>query len=521
MSPEGASHRVATAEQMARQDEGDGERVVTAAEPAGRGDEIYQIRLAKANALRAEGVDPYPTEFARTHLAEEVVARFQELDGREVSVAGRLVGAKRETGKIGFAHILDKSGRLQIVFSIDALGPRGFDFFRRVLDGGDFIGVHGQVMRTRRGEISVQAREVRLLAKALRNLPEKWHGLTDVDKRYRQRYLDLIANPEVRRVFRVRSRVVAEVRRFLDERGFEEVETPVLQPVPGGGAARPFVTRSWVLDQPLYLRIALELYLKRCVIGGIERVYEIGKNFRNEGLSFKHHPEFTMLELYQAYANYQDVMRLMEEMVCHLARTILGDTRAPFGEHVLDFKTPWARLQLREAIAEYSGVDYAQHPDTPSLATAARRAGLPVQEDWNRGKILDELLTAFVEPRLIQPTFLVDYPVDFPGSTLAKRMPGRPEVVERFEAFAGGMEIANAFSELNDPLDQRARFEEQVRLRAGGDEEAHPMDEAFLEALEYGMPPTAGLGVGIDRVTMLLTDRASIREVILFPQLRT
>jgi lysyl-tRNA synthetase class 2 len=490
-------------------------------EEAGRGDEIFQIRLEKVARLRAAGINPYPTEYPRTHLAQDIVSRFDSLEGRTVSVAGRIVGAKRDTGKIGFAHVLDRSGRIQVVFALDALGQEGFDYFRRVLDGGDFVGVRGEVIRTRRGEISVQAREVRLLAKSLHNLPEKWRGLTDVEKRFRQRYLDLISNPEVRDIFLARSHIVSAVRRFLDERGFVEVETPVLQPIPGGGAARPFVTESWALDQRLYLRIALELYLKRCVIGGIEAVYEIGKNFRNEGISFKHHPEFTMLELYQAYANYADMMRLTEEMVCHLAMLVHGSsTGAPFGDHEIDFATPWKRLQLREAIAEYAGVDYVRHPDRDSLAEAARGAGLAVQPDWNRGKIMDELLTAFVEPRLIQPTFLVDYPVDFPGSTLAKRKPDQPDEVERFEAFAGGMEIANAFSELNDPLDQRERFEEQVRLRQKGDEEAHPMDEAFLEALEYGMPPTAGLGVGIDRVAMLLTNRTSVREVILFPQLR-
>ena len=350
---------------------------------------VFQARLAKLNALRAAGMDPYPTKYPRTHLAAEVVAQFDHLAGRTVRVAGRIVGAKRETGKIGFAHILDLSGRVQIVFAVDALGEEGFDVFRRLLDGGDFIGVEGEVMKTRRGEISVKATAVRLLAKALHNLPEKWHGLTDVEKRYRQRYLDLIANPEVRQVFLNRSKIISELRRFLDARGFIEVETPVLQPVPGGGAARPFATSSWALDQPLYLRIALELYLKRCLIGSLERVYEIGKNFRNEGISFKHHPEFTMLELYQAYADYEDVMVLTEEMVAHLARSLTGGTRVVYGEHAVDFAPPWRRLKLRDALIEYAGVDYAEYPDASSLAGAAREAGLAVQPDWNRGKILD------------------------------------------------------------------------------------------------------------------------------------
>jgi lysyl-tRNA synthetase class 2 len=375
-------------------------------------------------------------------------------------------------------------------------------------------------MKTRTGEISVELRELTLLSKTLRNPPDKWHGLTDVEARSRQRYLDLIANDTSRQVFLTRSRVVSTIRRFLDERGFVEVETPILQPIPGGGAARPFATESWALEATMYLRIALELYLKRCIGGGIERVYEIGKNFRNEGVSFKHNPEFTMMELYQAYADYRDIMALTEEMVAHTAQVVLGTARVARGETVLDFTPPWPRLPLRTAIKEHSGVDYGDYRDAESLRAAAANVGLQPDRTWSRGKVMDELLTAFVEPKLPQPPFLVDYPTDFPGSTLAKGKPDNPDEVERFEAFAGGKEIAKAFSELNDPRVQRERFEQQVRARQQGDDEAQPFDADFLLALEHGMPPTGGLGVGIDRLTMLLTDQHAIRDVILFPQLR-
>jgi lysyl-tRNA synthetase class 2 len=375
-------------------------------------------------------------------------------------------------------------------------------------------------MKTKTGEISVEVTELTLLAKALRNPPEKWHGIVDIETRYRQRYLDLMSNLETRQVFLTRSRVVAAIRRYLDGLGFVEVETPTLQPIPGGGAARPFSTSSHALDAGLYLRVALELYLKRCIIGGIERVYEIGRNFRNEGISFKHHPEFTMLELYQAYADYNDIMQLTENLVASAAKAAVGTTRIAWGDRTIDLTPPWRRIPLREAIAEFSGVEYGNYRDTGGLRDAAAEAGLVPEVTWSRGKILDELLTAFVEPRLIEPTFLIDYPTDFPGSTLAKGKPDNPAEVERFEAFAGGMEFANAFSELNDPRVQRERFEEQVRARAAGDEEAQPFDEDFLIALEHGMPPTGGLGVGIDRLVMLLTNQHSIRDVILFPQLR-
>jgi lysyl-tRNA synthetase, class II len=387
-------------------------------------------------------------------------------------------------------------------------------------DPGDFVGARGKVIKSKTGEVSVDVEHLTLLSKSLRNPPEKFHGLVDVETRYRQRYLDLMSNVETRQVFQTRSRVVSAIRSYLNERGFLEVETPILQSIPGGGSARPFATESYAMDTRLYLRIALELYLKRCIVGGLERVYEIGRNFRNEGVSFKHSPEFTMLELYQAYADYADIMRLTEDMVAAAAKAAIGTTRAQFGETEIDFNPPWQRVPLRTAIAEFSGVDYADYPDTEALRQAAANAGLHPEPEWNRGKILDELLTVFVEPKLIQPTFLTDYPTAFPGSTLAKGKPGTPDEVERFEGFAGGIEIANAFSELNDPRVQRERFLEQVRAKQAGDPEAQPFDQDFLVALEHGMPPTGGLGLGIDRLVMLLTDQHTIRDVILFPQLR-
>lgn len=481
-------------------------------------EEIREARLEKLRALEEAGIPGYPTRFNRTHLSREIVEGFDQLEGQRACVAGRL-GVARSFGKLVFIPLQDDAGHIQLMARPQDLADRA----RLALDAadpGDFVGACGTVTKTKRGEVSVELDDVTFLSKALRHPPDKWHGLTDVETRYRQRYLDLVANPETRDVLLVRSRMIAAMRRFLNERGFIEVETPVLQPIPGGGAARPFSTRSNALDSTLHLRIALELYLKRVIVGGIERVYEIGKNFRNEGLSFKHNPEFTMLELYQAYADYEDVMRLTEEMVAEGARAATGGTSVSWGETTLDLAPPWQRVSLREAIREGAGVDYANYPDAERLREAAARAGLAPDRTWSRGKTLDELLTAFVEPKLIQPTFLVDYPTDFPGSTLAKPKPDDPSTVERFEAFAGGMEIGNAFSELNDPRIQRERFEEQQRARLAGDEEAQPYDADFLVALEHGMPPTGGLGVGIDRVAMLLTNQHSIRDVILFPQMR-
>jgi lysyl-tRNA synthetase class 2 len=491
-----------------------------APEESGDGvDRIRQARLNKLERLENAGVRGYPTTFPRTHRAQEIHASFETLEGQRVCVSGRLDVFKKLSGNLVFVDLRDESGKIQLM-----LHPRNMDEAQRLvyesLDPGDFLGACGTVMKSKTGEVSVEGNELTFLSKSLRNPPDKWHGLVDVETRYRQRYLDLMSNPETRQVFLTRSRLIAALRRYLDSRGFVEVETPVLQAIPGGGSARPFATESLAMDARMYLRIALELYLKRAIIGGIERVYEIGRNFRNEGVSFKHSPEFTMLELYQAYADYQDIMRLTEDMVSTAARAAVGKTRVRWGDQEIDFNPPWQRIPLREAIAEFSGVDYADYADTEALRQAAKKVGLHTEPTWNRGKILDELLTAFVEPNLIQPTFLTDYPTDFPGSTLAKGKPDNPDEVERFEAFAGGIEVANAFSELNDPRVQRERFMQQVSAREAGDVEAQPFDQDFLTALEHGMPPTGGLGVGIDRIAMLLTDQHTIRDVILFPQLR-
>jgi len=481
-------------------------------------DRLYEQRLEKLNRLRAAGVDPYPARFERTDLASQVLASFDEEPGKNVRVAGRVVGGIRRMGGSTFLHLQDGSGRIQILLRRNVLGPEQYGLLE-MLDAGDFLGIVGPTIKTRTGEITVEAHELHVLSKSLRPLPEKWHGLQDVETRYRKRYLDLIANPEVMEVFRLRGRIVHEVRAFLVERGFLEVETPVLQTVPGGGSARPFETFYNALDRTLSLRIALELYLKRCIIGGIERVFEIGRNFRNEGVSLKHNPEFTMLELYQAYADYDDIMKLTEDLVATVAQRVLGKTTIPVKGGEVDLTPPWQRIPLRDAIYERSGVDYDEHPTADSLAKAAAEAGLKVQPGWTRGKLIDELLSVFVEPKITSPVFLVDYPLEL--SPLAKQRPDRPDVVERFEAFCGGMEIANAFTELNDPLDQRERFLEQARQKGTGDDEAMPFDADFLEALEHGMPPTGGMGLGIDRLTMLLTGQDKIRDVILFPQLRT
>lgn len=481
-------------------------------------DDLVAVRRRKLDAIRSLGIDPFPRKYARTHYSAQVVSEFDRLAGSDVRIAGRLVGAIRHMGKAGFAHLLDAEGRVQVFFRRDLLGEAGFSLYRE-LDIGDFIGVRGVPMRTRVGEITVEARDLTFLAKAIRPLPEKWHGLTDVEKRYRQRYLDLIVNDQVRESFLQRSRAVRAIRRFLDGRGFVEVETPVLQAVASGAAARPFVTASNALDQDLYLRVAIELHLKRCIVGGIERVYEIGRVFRNEGLSLKHNPEFSMLELYEAYADYADMMTLVEQLVAHVAQELHGTTHLTWRDEPIDVTPPWPRHSLRDLLLKYAGVDYRAHRDVSSLVQAAKAAGLDVDPSWSRAKIIDELATVFVEPRLIGPTFVLDYPVE--TTPLAKRRPDQPDEVERFEAYIGGMEIANAFSELNDPVEQRARFEAQASAHVAGDDEVQEIDRDFLEAVDHGMPPTGGLGIGIDRLMMVMTNLPSIRDVILFPQLRS
>jgi lysyl-tRNA synthetase class 2 len=493
-----------------------------------RGQELIEQRQAKLERLRAGGCDPYPARYQRTHTAQEAAQALQTLEEKgaapqeaiEVSLAGRIT-AMRLMGKRAFIDLRDGTGKIQADLRQDVLGDESYQAFVDLVDIGDFVGVSGTLFRTRSGEITVQARQYAFLAKALRPLPEKWHGLQDVEVRYRQRYLDLMVNAPVRDVFRLRSRVVAAIRRFLDERGFLEVETPVLQPSAGGAAAKPFVTHHHALDRDLYLRIATELHLKRLIVGGFDRVYEIGPVFRNEGVSTKHNPEYTLLECYQAYADYQDIMKLVEEMVAYAAQQALGGLKVPYGDGdtELDLTPPWQRLTLRQAIEERTGLDFEAHPDADSLRQAMAPLGVAVSETAGRGKLIDELLSTFVEPQLSQPTFLLDYPLEL--SPLAKRKPDNPRLVERFEGFMAGREIANAFSELNDPQEQRERFLEQARLRAAGDEEAERVDEDFLVALEHGMPPTGGLGIGIDRLVMALSGQQSIREVILFPQLRS
>ncbi|MCS7192558.1 MAG: lysine--tRNA ligase [Armatimonadetes bacterium] len=481
-------------------------------------DPLYADRLEKLQWWRSQGIDPFViTKFERTHLVAEIVAEFENLQGQTVKVAGRLT-TFRSHGKLTFADLVDSSGRIQIMARINTIGEEAYQKFGE-LDTGDIIGAEGKVTKTRTEEVTVEIQNFWLLAKALRPPPEKWHGLKDVEVRYRQRYLDLVANPEIRDIFVNRSKILQAIRKFLDERGFIEVETPILQPVYGGALARPFMTHHNALDMDLYLRIAPELYLKRLIVGGLEKVYEIGRNFRNEGVDARHNPEFTMLEAYQAYADYKDIMELTEELVAYVAQTVLGTTKIKYQGHEIDLKPPWQRMPLMEAIKETTGFDFLEfREDDEKARQVGKELGLSVEPTDHWGRVLDEAMKKKIVPNLIQPTFLVDYPVE--TSPLAKRKPDEPTMTERFQGFIGGLEIANAFSELNDPLDQRERFEMQQRLKEKGDIEAHPLDWDFVTALEYGMPPTGGLGIGIDRLTMLFCNSPSIREVILFPLLR-
>ncbi len=476
--------------------------------------DLLAARRRKLDALREAGIEPFPHAYPGVEPIEAVKAPHEALPAGEdsetrVRVAGRLA-ARRGQGKAAFLDLVDRSGRIQLHGTLDGLGEERFA--RLVsLDLGDLIGVDGLVFRSRRGELSIRVEDYAVLAKSLAPPPEKHHGLQDVETRFRRRELDLMANEESRALFVTRARAISAVRGFLDGEGFVEVETPTLQPIYGGAAARPFTTHFNALDRTMYLRIATELYLKRCIVGGLERVYEIGKNFRNEGLSFKHNPEFTVLEFYEAYADYADVAERTEDLVAEVARRIGYE-----GE--IDFSRPWRRETLADAIASRCGVDILAHPERAELAAAMAERGIEVPGEDTWAQLVDFLLTKFVEPELVQPTFLLDYPVEL--SPLAKRHRDRPGLTERWEAFAGGMEFANAFSELNDPDEQRRRFEQQRAAAAAGDEEAQPYDEAFVAALEQGMPPTGGVGIGIDRLVMLLTGRRSIREVVLFPAMR-
>ncbi len=488
---------------------------------ASRLERITQQRREKLTRIRGRGVDPYPNRFYRTHTTAKAVALLEQLeaspqaDAASIIVAGRLT-AHRKMGPLSFMDIRDGSGKIQLMIDKKSLDDTNRELLQD-LDIGDIIGVEGNLLRTKSGEPTVRVGDFTLLAKSLHPLPEKWHGLHDIDMRFRQRYLDLISNPEARNTFKIRSRIITAIRQFLDRSGFLEVETPMLQPSAGGALARPFVTHYQALGQDFYLRIALELHLKRLIIGGIDKVYELGRTFRNEGISTKHNPEFTMLESYQAYADYNDVMKMLEKMVAGVVKKISGGYSVKFGDATINFKPPWPRLELRQALIQHCGIDFFRFPDADSLRAEMRKLDIEVDPKKDRGRLIDELLSTFVEPKLIQPTFLMDYPVEM--SPLAKKKPGDERLVERFEAFAGGMEIANAFTELNDPIEQRRRFEKQLEKRQT-DDEVETIDEDFLLALEHGMPPTGGLGVGIDRLVMLLTNQQSIREVILFPQLK-
>ena len=486
---------------------------------------LLNVRLQKLHNLRSRGVEPYPHRYERTHTTAAATAHFESEQDRlgdearteDVSVAGRIV-RYRPMGKATFLDLQDGHGRIQVLFKRDLL----LDSYAvtKDLDIGDWLGVGGPIFRTRTGEITVEAHDWTLLSKSLRPLPEKWHGLADVEIRYRQRYLDLISNEEARNIAVMRSRVISSLRRFMDDRGFMEVETPVLVPVAAGAAADPFRTHYKALDRHLYLRIATELYLKRLIIGGLEKVYEVGRAFRNEGVDYYHNPEFTMMESYEAFVDYNDVMALVEEVVSTLAQQVLGSSSVQFDGQVIDLTPPWPRLDLRDEIKRRSGIDFLESTDIESLRTEMHAAGLEVGQQVSWGGLMDKLLTDVVEPHLVQPAFLVDYPLDM--SPLAKKKRGDPRLVERFEGFIGGMEICNAFTELNDPIDQRERLERQEALhRQFQDEETDRLDEDFLVALEHGMPPTGGLGLGVDRMVMLFSGQRNIREVVLFPQLRT
>ncbi|KIQ93839.1 Lysine--tRNA ligase [Anoxybacillus thermarum] len=481
------------------------------------------VRREKLHKLREKGIDPFGKRFERTHKAEELFALYGHLSKEEleekqihVSVAGRIM-TKRGKGKAGFAHIQDLTGQIQIYVRKDDVGEEQYEIFD-TSDLGDIVGVQGTVFKTKVGELSIKVHAYEMLTKSLRPLPEKYHGLKDIEQRYRQRYLDLIMNPESKKTFITRSLIIQSMRRYLDQKGYLEVETPMMHSIAGGAAARPFITHHNALDMTLYMRIAIELHLKRLIVGGLEKVYEIGRVFRNEGISTRHNPEFTMLELYEAYADYTDIMKLTEDMIAHIAQEVLGTTKIQYGEYEVDLTPSWKRLHMVDAIKEYVGVDFWKHMSDEQARQLAKEHGVEVAPHMTFGHIVNEFFEQKVEQHLIQPTFIYGHPVEI--SPLAKKNPEDPRFTDRFELFIVAREHANAFTELNDPIDQRERFEAQLKEREQGNDEAHEMDEDFIEALEYGMPPTGGLGIGIDRLVMLLTNSPSIRDVLLFPQMR-
>jgi len=481
------------------------------------------VRRQKLNDIRAKGIDPFGQRFERTHLSSGVREEFdaftkEELEEKEneVIVAGRIM-TKRGKGKAGFAHIQDVAGQIQIYVRQDRVGEEAYDLFKHA-DLGDIVGVRGVVFKTNTGELSVKANEFTFLSKSLRPMPEKFHGLQDVEQRYRQRYLDLMTNPQSKETFITRSKIIRSIRNFLDGQGYLEVETPILHTVAGGAAARPFITHHNALDMDLYLRIALELHLKRLIVGGLEKVYEIGRVFRNEGISTRHNPEFTLLELYGAYLDFRDIMELTENLISHVAQEVLGTTKIQYGEDEIDLSPGWKRVHMVDAIKEVTGVDFWQPMTLEEARSLAKEHGVEIQDMHDVGHIINEFFEQKVEETLIQPTFVYGHPVEI--SPLAKKNAEDERFTDRFELFIVRREHANAFTELNDPIDQRERFEAQLAEKAAGNDEAHEMDEDFLEALEYGMPPTGGLGIGIDRLVMLLTNSQSIRDVLLFPTMR-
>ncbi len=478
--------------------------------------DLKRVRLEKLQELREMGIDPFGRKYERNAMAQEIINNFALMEGKTVRIAGRIM-SKRRHGKAGFSNIQDLSGQVQLYFRKDDLGEDKYELFKK-LDMGDILGIEGEIFRTQKGEISVHVRDLTYLAKALNPLPEKWHGLKDVELRYRQRYVDLIVNPEVKEVFIKRSRIIKEMRNYLDNREFLEVETPMMQPIAGGASARPFITHHNALDMDLYLRIAPELYLKRLIVGGLEKVYEINRSFRNEGISTKHNPEFTMLEIYQAYADYEVMMQLTEDLISSVMLKVNSSVVVNYEGQAINFMPPWKRMTMLEAIQKYTGLDFKEIKSDQASVAAARQLGMEIDAGSSRGEIINEIFEEYVEDKLIQPTFIYGHPVEV--SPLAKRNAEQPELTDRFEVFIMQREIANAFSELNDPIDQKGRFLKQVAKRAGGDTEAHMMDEDYINALEYGMPPAGGLGIGIDRLVMIMTDTPSIRDVIMFPTLR-
>lgn len=479
--------------------------------------EMLMMRREKLKELIEKGKNPFLVEkFDYTHHSATIKDRFEELDGEKVAIAGRVM-SRRGHGKVSFIDLQDSEGRIQIFAKQDILGEEEYKDLN-LLDIGDIIGIHGEVFKTNAGEISIRAKEILIMSKSLQILPEKFHGLKDQDLRYRQRYVDLIVNPEVKETFILRTKIIKAVREYLDDRGFLEVETPILSPIAGGANARPFITHHNTLDIDMYLRIANELYLKRLIVGGFEKVYEMGKMFRNEGMSPKHNPEFTNIELYQAYVDYEEMMRLTENLFAYVAEKALGTTKINYQGTELELSPPWRRLDMADAVKEFTGVDFSTINTDEEAIAVAKEKGIEIKPGMTRGHIISEMFEEFCEEHLIQPTFITGHPVEI--SPLAKRNPEDPRKTNRFEAFINTWELANAFSELNDPIDQRERFEDQVKQKDFGDDEAHPMDNDFINSIEVGLPPTGGLGIGIDRMIILLTNQPSIRDILLFPTMK-